>query len=357
MAKRGSVRGDENVDVDRPSVAQHTTKVPDKSVVRDQLVVDGRLSSDESTALEREGSVDKAVVTDTESRTSSRASLKRRSSVSSTNSTSTNGSKRKRYIFLASQSTWKFTRNIIFRGSSLAYKKKKKKDRKGLDPYFSYDARDTETRVNKVGDIVDATVGLVADGTYEVEEIIKRKFQDGEFFYLVQWKGWAGYDSWEPMSNLNGCKSILRRFYNRDKEAQLERMRSIANNVTLLVALSGKYALYERDVICSMTEEDHRSIYKLSEYEHPLPNVKLLCSHINKIQKEHDKELEAKLKKMVLQREVVRLRYEQAVELKEFVGNLNLANKTELLFIENEIDLSGPPINFKVIYYFSNNVL
>jgi hypothetical protein len=217
-----------------------------------------------------------------------------------------------------------------------------------VNPFFSYDARDTETRENKVGDTVDSTVGLVADGTYEVEEIIKRKFQDGEFFYLVQWKGWKGFDSWEPMSNLNGCKSILRRFYNLDKETQLERMRSIAKNVSLLGALSGKYALYERDVICKMTEEDHRMIYRLTEYEQPLPNVKLLCSHISKILKEHDEELEAKVKKMVMLREVVRLRYEQALELKEFVGNLNKANETELLFMENEIDLGGPPNNFKV---------
>jgi hypothetical protein len=96
MAKRGSVRGDENVDVDRRSVAKHTTKVPNKSVVRDQLVVDGRLSSDESTALEREGSVERAELTDAESRTSSRASLKRGSSASSNNSTTTNGSKRRK---------------------------------------------------------------------------------------------------------------------------------------------------------------------------------------------------------------------------------------------------------------------
>lgn len=96
MSKRGSVRGDENVNVDRPSVAQLTNKVPDKSVVRDQLVVDGRLSSDESAALEGEGSVGKAKITDAESDSSSRASLKRRSSASSTNSTSTTGSKRRK---------------------------------------------------------------------------------------------------------------------------------------------------------------------------------------------------------------------------------------------------------------------
>lgn len=203
-------------------------------------------------------------------------------------------------------------------------------------------------RENKMGENVDSTVGLLADGTYEVEKIIKRKFQDDEFLYLVQWKGWKGYDSWEPMSNLNGCKSILRRFYSIDKEEQLERMRSIANNVSQLMALSGKYALHERDVICSMTEQDYRSIYKLPEYEQPLPNVKLLCSHINKIQKESDKDLEAKVKKMVMQREVVRLRYEQALELKEFVDNLNKTNEKELLFMENESDLGGPPINFKV---------
>jgi Chromo (CHRromatin Organisation MOdifier) domain len=247
--------------------------------------------------------------------------------------------------------------NLIFRfKSNSASSKNRKKNRKPLNPYLSYDARDTETRENKMGEKVDATVGLVADGTYEVEEIVERKFQDDEFFYLVQWKGWKGFDSWEPMSNLNGCKAILRRFYNITKETQLERMRSIANNVNQLVSLSGKYALYERDVICGLTEQDYRSIYKLTDHEQPLPNIKLLCSHINKLQKEHDEELEVKLKKMVMQREFVRLRYEQAVELKEFVDNLNKANLTELLFIENEVDLSGPPLNFKVSHLLSGYV-
>lgn len=96
MAKRGSVRGDENADVDRPSDVLHATKVLDKSVVRDQLVVDGRLGSDESTALELDGIVHKTEITDVDSETGSRASLKRRSSASSTNSTSTNGSKRRK---------------------------------------------------------------------------------------------------------------------------------------------------------------------------------------------------------------------------------------------------------------------
>lgn len=97
MTKRGSVRGDENTDVDRPSVVQHIIKKSNKSVVRDQLVVDGRLSSDESTAFEREGTLEKyETATDAESVASSRTSLKRRSSASSTTSTSTAGSKRRK---------------------------------------------------------------------------------------------------------------------------------------------------------------------------------------------------------------------------------------------------------------------
>lgn len=243
------------------------------------------------------------------------------------------------------------TLTIVFllRGRSGA-SKKKKRDRKSLNPYLSYDARDTETRANKLGEKADSTVGLVADGTYEVEEIVQRKFQNEEFFYLVKWKGWEGYDSWEPVGNLGRCKAFLRSFLKKDKESQLERMRSIANKVSQLAALSGKHALYERDVICSLTEEDHRSMYKLTEYEQPLPSIKLLCSHINKILKEPEKELEAKVKKMVMQREIVRLRFEQAVELKKFVDNLNKANKTELLFMENNVDLGGAPLNFKVSY-------
>jgi len=194
------------------------------------------------------------------------------------------------------------------------------------------------------------TVGLVENGEYEVERLLMRKYDEGKFLYLVKWKGWDDeHNSWEPESNLGNSKDHLKDLNKLSYDLLPERFRDIANKVPPLVALTGKYALYERDIVLGMTLSDYAAIFNLSESEESLPSLKLLCSHIGKLEKNPDKELAAKIKKMLMIREAVRLRYEQQRELKNFIDTMNKVNGSgELLFIENEIDLTGPPINFKV---------
>jgi len=90
MAKRGSVRVDENMDVERPSVIQHTDKISEKSVAKDQLVVDGRLTSAEVKRASRGRSLGSKASSGEESDTDSHKNLKkRRSSLSASSTTST----------------------------------------------------------------------------------------------------------------------------------------------------------------------------------------------------------------------------------------------------------------------------
>lgn len=34
--------------------------------------------------------------------------------------------------------------------------------------------------------------------SYEIEKIVKKKIEKGQTYYLVQWKGYPGQDTWEP---------------------------------------------------------------------------------------------------------------------------------------------------------------
>ncbi|EWC43993.1 hypothetical protein DRE_01345 [Drechslerella stenobrocha 248] len=52
----------------------------------------------------------------------------------------------------------------------------------------------------------------VVNGDYEVQKVVAEKTSDetGETLYLVRWKNFSkNWDTWEPLSNLNGCQAIL----------------------------------------------------------------------------------------------------------------------------------------------------
>jgi len=48
---------------------------------------------------------------------------------------------------------------------------------------------------------------------YEVERILDRKYEDGENYYLVKWKGYDSSEStWEPIKNLIHSREIIKQF-------------------------------------------------------------------------------------------------------------------------------------------------
>ncbi|XP_059473736.1 histone-lysine N-methyltransferase SUV39H2-like isoform X1 [Neocloeon triangulifer] len=222
------------------------------------------------------------------------------------------------------------------------------KRRRPMDPCRSLDARDTETRVVDPNDPnPDETVGKV-DEEYEVEDVLKRVYFEKDFHYLIKWKGWPSENNtWEPEGSLGNAKKLLRAFYDRTEEEQPSRFRDIAAVLPQLQPLEGAAAVHECKVVMKMTKADYESIFYLPAKEEPLPNHKLLQAHIKKLSKKPDEELEKKVKRMILQRECVRLQFEQQKMLKDFVDELNKSEGDTLLSIENQVDLSLPPLNFK----------
>ena len=59
-----------------------------------------------------------------------------------------------------------------------------------------------------------------------MERILDRKEEGGEALYLVDWKGFGTEDrTWEPVSNLRGCKRKLSEFEKQWKKKQSKKKR------------------------------------------------------------------------------------------------------------------------------------
>lgn len=53
---------------------------------------------------------------------------------------------------------------------------------------------------------------------WEVEKIVCQKWEKGKTMYRVKWKGWSDeHSTWEPLSNLTHCSSILKEFRRQQK--------------------------------------------------------------------------------------------------------------------------------------------
>ena len=56
---------------------------------------------------------------------------------------------------------------------------------------------------------------------FEVEEILDRRFERGELFYLVKWKNYeSSANSWEPIRNLIHCRELIKEFEFKKKQEQ-----------------------------------------------------------------------------------------------------------------------------------------
>ncbi|CAG8666102.1 12676_t:CDS:2, partial [Acaulospora colombiana] len=55
---------------------------------------------------------------------------------------------------------------------------------------------------------------------YEVENVLSRRWEDGQELFLIQWKGYSK-DTWEPRENLDNCPELLERFFQMAQETEL----------------------------------------------------------------------------------------------------------------------------------------
>ena len=51
---------------------------------------------------------------------------------------------------------------------------------------------------------------IIEEDKYEVEVILDKRWVKCQVQYLIKWKGFPTYEaSWEPITNLSGCKDLL----------------------------------------------------------------------------------------------------------------------------------------------------
>ena len=53
---------------------------------------------------------------------------------------------------------------------------------------------------------------------FEVEEVLDRRQEKGQLYYLIKWKNFdSSANSWEPINNLIHCREIIKEFEQRKK--------------------------------------------------------------------------------------------------------------------------------------------
>jgi histone-lysine N-methyltransferase SUV39H len=229
---------------------------------------------------------------------------------------------------------------------------KKKRTRSSTEVKPKVSSRDTpsETRVVEENGILDYEIGRQDDGEYEVEKVIQAKKIEGRQHYYVKWRGWPDkYNTWEPVENLiHSQEALLEYFQNETRRAQ-ERLIELGSKVPGMTVLPGKQTDYERDISLSLNKEDFTGLKvdTPENLESILPSHKLLSSHISKVMKKADPELQAKIRKMVAVREFVRQRWEQLESLKKWEADIQeKTGEIVPLTVSNNEDLEGPPDNF-----------
>ncbi|XP_078690078.1 uncharacterized protein LOC144921210 [Branchiostoma floridae x Branchiostoma belcheri] len=67
---------------------------------------------------------------------------------------------------------------------------------------------------------------------FEVEKLQARREMKGRVEFLVRWKGYgAEEDSWEPISNLEGCVDMIHAFYENRRRFLLKKQQQIENKI------------------------------------------------------------------------------------------------------------------------------
>ncbi|XP_033746371.1 histone-lysine N-methyltransferase SUV39H2-like [Pecten maximus] len=187
------------------------------------------------------------------------------------------------------------------------------------------------------------------DEDWEVEQILDHTVDEGTDYYLIKWKNWShAHNSWEPKDNLE-CADLLEEFHSEGRRIMAKRKLIDLDNV-------GYDSKRTRvDEIFRKLEPIRKTLspLQLLSLSSPkkggkLPLFKgLITSNGQKLPKLHTpgfRQLNPRTKFYKQKKDEVRK------ALKEWETKLNkINNDPSPIFVENEVDLEGPPENFEYI--------
>lgn len=177
---------------------------------------------------------------------------------------------------------------------------------------------------------------------YEVEKVVDHKKKGKTHLYLLKWENWpSDSNTWEPISNLNGCHEALFNF---------------------LEILTSKNELVEKtylDLQHSLSLCNREDLYNiLGDYisskgiSIPVPDVERTERRLKIISKWPETERDPKVvdivKREIFEKKLYEARQLQLDALKEWEDEMNsiIGDKFSSISVINNVDLEGPPENF-----------
>jgi hypothetical protein len=61
---------------------------------------------------------------------------------------------------------------------------------------------------------LQTTMHLDQEEEYEVEEVLDRQKINGQWKYLIKWRGWdTDQNTWEPIKHLKNCQPLVNQYH------------------------------------------------------------------------------------------------------------------------------------------------
>ncbi|CAL1542742.1 unnamed protein product [Lymnaea stagnalis] len=182
---------------------------------------------------------------------------------------------------------------------------------------------------------------FVADGLvtceeeFEVETVLDHYKEDGQDYYLIKWLGWGHkHNSWEPASHLR-CGTLLEAYH---KELSNRKPRECKRK--LLSSSESEHENVKKkhsDLVLKKISES-RIIENMS-----LRDIATYYSHVKKVPpKKASRPRQLKSSKKHMCTEVKKVLKDWEIEMNAIAQGYDQA----YLFVENNVDLEGPPSDF-----------
>lgn len=184
---------------------------------------------------------------------------------------------------------------------------------------------------------------------YEVEKVIDHCTSKNKRYYYVKWKGWSDcYNTWEPEEHLKTCTSVIKTYiqFLRDRinSGNLYSTQEAKDLQEKLVSVSK----YELEKLMKLYVKSSGIPYTVCSEEEVVHKMKMALRPSKK-ETNGEKNI-LKVKNDILVRIYDIYRMVQLDALKTWEKELNdKATEKAKIFVENNVDLEGPPSNFTYI--------